>query len=103
MCDSLQNVTLEEAVKVISHAEGIYTGKVNVKSDDLEEDIEALHGVSKFPVRVKCAALPWKTLDLLLNDNFDEMGMPKAGCDKLNNCAKSEKGQRKLKIVTTEI
>ena len=29
-------------------------------------DIEALAGVRKFPVRVKCAALAWKTLELAL-------------------------------------
>jgi len=102
MCDCLQNVTLEEAQKTIHHAEKIYTGKFTVNQKDLDEDIEALNGVSKFPVRVKCAALPWKTLDLLLNDNFDANGMPKAGCDKLENCLKSENNKRKLKIVTTE-
>ena len=102
MCDSLQNVTLEEAQKTIHHAENIYTGKLSINADDLEEDIEALNGVSKVPVRVKCAALPWKTLNLLLNDNFDEKGMPKLGCDKEENCVKSQNSQRKLKIVTTE-
>jgi nitrogen fixation NifU-like protein len=31
--------------------------------DDLEMgDLSALHGVAKFPVRVKCALLPWMTL-----------------------------------------
>ena len=25
-------------------------------------DVEALEGVSRFPVRVKCALLPWSTL-----------------------------------------
>ncbi len=29
-------------------------------------DIEALSGVRKFPVRVKCASLAWKTLELAL-------------------------------------
>ena len=29
-------------------------------------DIEALAGVAKFPVRVKCASLAWKTLELAL-------------------------------------
>ena len=29
-------------------------------------DIEALAGVRKFPVRVKCASLAWKTLQLAL-------------------------------------
>jgi nitrogen fixation NifU-like protein len=26
-------------------------------------DLEALHGVARFPVRVKCATLPWHTLE----------------------------------------
>ncbi len=30
------------------------------------DDIEALIGVAKFPVRVKCASLGWKTLELAL-------------------------------------
>lgn len=31
-------------------------------------DIEALAGVAKFPVRVKCASLAWKTLEQALKD-----------------------------------
>lgn len=102
MCEKLQNVTLEQAHQVIQHAEDIYTGKLKINSNDLEEDIEALNGVSKFPVRVKCAALPWKTLNLLLNDNFDKNGLPKSICDNNENCLKSNNNKRKLKIVTTE-
>lgn len=35
--------------------------------DDLElGDLEALRGVVKFPVRIKCATLSWNTLDLAL-------------------------------------
>ncbi len=35
-------------------------------TDDLEE-LEALQGVRKFPVRVKCAMLAWNALESLLN------------------------------------
>jgi len=31
-------------------------------------DLEALAGVAKFPVRVKCASLAWKTLEQALRD-----------------------------------
>lgn len=100
MCEMLQNVDFREAQKLIEHAENIYTGKEKLQSDDLDADVEALNGVSKFPVRVKCAALPWKTLELLLQENFDENGQPKAGCNKLTNCVQNK--TKKLKIVTTE-
>ncbi|HMY34424.1 MAG TPA: SUF system NifU family Fe-S cluster assembly protein, partial [Leptospiraceae bacterium] len=33
---------------------------------DEEADLEALNGVKKYPVRVKCAVLCWNTLDKAL-------------------------------------
>ena len=35
-------------------------------------DLEALQGVRKFPVRVKCAALGWNVLEQLLNTNHGD-------------------------------
>ena len=32
------------------------------KTDELEEELDALQGVKKYPARVKCALLPWTTL-----------------------------------------
>jgi nitrogen fixation NifU-like protein len=41
-------------------------------ADDLADvklgDLEALQGVVKFPVRIKCATLPWHTLKLALDE-----------------------------------
>ena len=41
-------------------------------SDDIDPeslgDLEALSGVRKFPVRVKCATLAWHTLDEALKE-----------------------------------
>jgi nitrogen fixation NifU-like protein len=31
-------------------------------SEDSSEDIVALYGIKRFPVRIKCALLPWTTL-----------------------------------------
>lgn len=103
MCQAVSNKTVNEARAQISKVEGIYTGRSEQKSeDDLEEDVEALHGVSKFPVRIKCAALPWKTLELLLNDNFDESGLQRReslSCKLNEPCG----GQaRKLKVITAD-
>lgn len=100
MCDALHNASLERARILLKTAEDIYTGKQQLSPEELEEDVEALGGVSKFPVRIKCAALPWKTLELLLAENFDEQGHPKAGCDKLKNCVQNK--TKKLKVVSTE-
>jgi nitrogen fixation NifU-like protein len=40
--------------------------------DALPEKLRALAGVSQFPVRIKCATLPWRTLRAALDD---EAGM----------------------------
>lgn len=103
MCDSVANKTVTEVRALISRVEGIYTGRTQLNSeDDLEDDVEALQGVSRFPVRIKCAALPWKTLELLLNENFDEQGRqrPESLACKFDEPCGAKK--RKLKVITTE-
>jgi nitrogen fixation NifU-like protein len=104
MCEAVNNKTVSEARIQIEKVEAIYTGRSARRSEDeLEEDFEALQGVSQFPVRIKCAALAWKTLELMLNENFDERGFQRldsAAC-KLNEPCGAK--PRKLnKIVTTE-
>ncbi|GER68202.1 iron-sulfur cluster assembly scaffold protein NifU [Weizmannia acidilactici] len=62
MTQSIKGKTVEEAVK-LSH---IFSEMVQGKEyeDDIDlGDIEALHGVSKFPARIKCATLAWKAME----------------------------------------
>ena len=44
-------------------------------------DLEALRGVVKFPVRIKCATLPWNTLTQALDEALDaaDGGAPSGG------------------------
>lgn len=47
------------------HEEGLEGGEADVPTDASElklGDLEALRGVVKFPVRIKCATLSWNTL-----------------------------------------
>jgi nitrogen fixation protein NifU and related proteins len=105
LCESVHEVPVLEARRVLSQAEATYTGKAALpNAEDFDNDIDALYGVSKFPVRVKCAALPWKTMEILLNEKFDEMGKLKADqalCSSLtpSSCAREK---RVLRIVSTE-
>jgi nitrogen fixation NifU-like protein len=39
--------------------------------DALPEQLRALAGVSRFPVRIKCATLPWRILRAALNDEAE--------------------------------
>ena len=38
-------------------------------------DFEALEGVKQFPVRIKCALLPWTTLDQALRELEQKNGV----------------------------
>ena len=50
----------------------IGTFKAMMHGDDVDTealgDLEALEGVQKFPVRIKCALLPWTTLEQALQE-----------------------------------
>lgn len=64
MSELVLGKSLEEAKSVISEFKNMMLNK----GEDLElpeelEELEALQGVKKYPVRIKCALLPWNTLD----------------------------------------
>ncbi len=103
MCDLIHNVTIAEAKNIIQQAEQTYTGKITIDADNMESDLDALYGVSQFPVRIKCAALAWKTLGVLLADNFDANGhLIEKPCVPGNTCQQNKTKKNKLKIVNTE-
>jgi nitrogen fixation NifU-like protein len=63
MAEQLIGKTLAEAGVLVEAFQRMMQGEtLEDIGEDLGEDIEALLGVRKFPVRVKCALLPWTTL-----------------------------------------
>ncbi len=99
MCEALQGKTVHEVKPMLKSAEDIYSGRAQLDDADLENDLEALSGVGKFPVRIKCAALPWKTFEILFQEHFDAQGNPKNPCH-FSTCPPP--ASKKLKVVTTE-
>lgn len=67
MTTKLKGKKLSEAKKVVEEVHALLTGKdeAEPKLDDIG-DLAALSGVRKFAVRVKCATLPWHTLEAAL-------------------------------------
>jgi nitrogen fixation protein NifU and related proteins len=55
MIDSFKQMMLESLSKDITLPENM-------------EELEALQGVKKYPVRIKCALLPWNTLSQAIKD-----------------------------------
>ena len=60
----VKDKTLEEAEELSQLLRSLLRGK-ELTDDELDSigDMEALQGVRQFPIRVKCALLPWATLD----------------------------------------
>ena len=62
LAQQLEGKTLAEAGRLIETMKALMQGREPDPSVDLG-DLEALAGVRKFPVRVKCAALSWNVVE----------------------------------------
>lgn len=63
MSEAVKGQTVEEAVQLVKAFRGMMRG---VEPEIEMGDVEALRGVQKFPVRIKCAVLAWDALDQVL-------------------------------------
>lgn len=53
---------VKDARHMIDQVKSLMQGKISIEELDMG-DLEALAGVQKFPVRIKCALLGWTTLE----------------------------------------
>lgn len=66
MTELIQGKTKSEAFSLIEKFKGMILEDKSPEYTEDEADLEALNGVKKYPVRVKCAVLSWNTLDKAL-------------------------------------
>jgi nitrogen fixation NifU-like protein len=68
--DLVAGCSLADARRVLAAVKAVLQGREMPSGDGAPDlgDFEALEGVKKFPVRIKCALLPWTTLDEALRD-----------------------------------
>lgn len=87
MSEAVRDHTVDEARKIIStfktmmslHSSEIGGDEAGSDPDDANldlGDLEALRGVVKFPVRIKCATLGWNTLSQALSDASEQAPDP---------------------------
>lgn len=65
MTEMVQGQTLERVSGLIEGFRAKMQGEAapeGLPAEDSSEDIVALYGIKRFPVRIKCALLPWTTL-----------------------------------------
>lgn len=65
--DLIIGTTPAEARRILAAVKAVLHGG-ELPTDPNLGDFDALEGVKKFPVRIKCALLPWTTLDEALRD-----------------------------------
>lgn len=66
MVDAIRGRTLDDVTALVQQFRALMSGGVDASVPSLG-DLAALQGVRKFPVRVKCALLPWNTLEAALS------------------------------------
>ena len=62
MTDAIKGMTKAEAIDLVRAFKRLMTNPEEEAPEELG-DLEAFQGVSKFPVRVKCATLAWNVLE----------------------------------------
>ena len=71
MTSQVKGQTTKEALRILGLFQAMMTE--NAEPDRDIGDLEALQGVAKFPVRVKCAMLSWKVLDDSLQGTYSNL------------------------------
>jgi nitrogen fixation NifU-like protein len=67
MTEAVEGKSVDETRALIGHFTEMMRGSDEIDPEELG-DLEAMAGVRKFPVRVKCATLAWHTLDEALDE-----------------------------------
>jgi nitrogen fixation protein NifU and related proteins len=62
MTENVKGHTLEEAEELGGAFKGVMSGAGSTEALGEAEELAALQGVKRYPVRVKCALLPWTAL-----------------------------------------
>jgi nitrogen fixation NifU-like protein len=67
MSEAVKGQSLEQATSIVESFKDMMLQQKEVSWSEELEDLAALEGVKKYPVRIKCALLPWNTLLQVIN------------------------------------
>jgi nitrogen fixation protein NifU and related proteins len=63
LCEALKGKSLREVDELIGMFKGMLTREEEPAFPEELSDLEAMRGVKKYPLRIKCALLSWTTLE----------------------------------------
>ena len=76
MTEAVKGKTREEAEELFTRFHDLVTGKLDIEKDAAAKkalgSLRALGGVSRFPIRVKCASMAWHALHAALSGESRE-------------------------------
>jgi nitrogen fixation NifU-like protein len=73
MTEAVKGKTVQEAEAVFAEFQKMVTATGEVEEHPDLGDLEVLGGVREYPVRIKCATLPWHTLKAALKGGEDKV------------------------------
>lgn len=77
MTAAVKGKTVDEARAAARHMNELLTGKLDVEKErESLGSLAALSGVSRFPMRVKCASMAWHALEAALDETNAEAVVP---------------------------
>jgi len=68
LCDALEGLQIETALGRIGQFKKMLLSDEEVEFEDDIADLEAMSGIKKYPVRIKCALLVWNTVEHILKE-----------------------------------
>jgi len=68
LCEALEGLNIDEALNRIAQFKKMLLTDEEVEFDEEISDLEAMSGVKKYPVRIKCALLVWNTVEHILKE-----------------------------------
>ncbi|AYV55328.1 Fe-S cluster assembly sulfur transfer protein SufU [Leptospira kmetyi] len=66
MAESIRGKTVAEAENILGRFKNMFLEDRDPKFEEELEDLESMESVKKIPARIKCAVLPWNTLERAL-------------------------------------
>ena len=73
MTDSLKGLAIEDAMKLFGQFQEMVLGPEDEIDVEGLGKLEVFQGIRKYPVRVKCATLAWRTLEAALQKGGEEV------------------------------
>ena len=70
LCEALEGRTVSEALELVGQFKKMLLTDEEIELPDEIADLEAMSGVKKYPVRIKCALLVWNTVEQQLKERL---------------------------------